>query len=413
MDAQALGRLLREAREAREISLADAERALRIRQRILIAFEDGVFDLPDSSAVQLRGLLGNYARYLGLDDAGILEQLEQLRHGTRRRQRRERGRRRPRHTPRQPQPVPQLDFGGGESLQLRRRRRRSFFSAVLVLVVGVGALAVIGLVALQFLAEPEEIFMVDGEVPRLVPPTSLPTTVARQDAVPAPGSNPARRERQITQIWNGSGVLVTIEAAQRTWLRLAADGEEEFVGMLRPGEHVEVAARTEVALTAGNAEALLITWNGQEQEVPGLRGQLVEMAFTQTSITLEAGVGFEPTPEFTATPRPTSLVDVGALLGTLFPETTPGAPPGSLFLPAATTPPPAVTDIPPAESETGTPSVTATATESATPTATPTNTPTATPVDTPTPTISPTATAVLPPRVTIAPLTPAKSLQNG
>ena len=41
MDAQALGRYLRETREAKELTLDEAARALRIRQRVLELFEAG------------------------------------------------------------------------------------------------------------------------------------------------------------------------------------------------------------------------------------------------------------------------------------------------------------------------------------------------------------------------------------
>ncbi len=409
MDARALGRLLREAREARELTLADAEQALRIRRRILLAFEDGVFDLPDSSAVQLRGLLGNYARYLGLDDENVLEQFEQVRQVAQRRQRRERRRRLGRDPP-QPQPVPQLELGGGEGLQLRRRRRRNVLGALLVLVLGAGALAIIVFVALQFLEDPAPGVETVGEIPRLIPPTTLPTAVALRDVTGVPGISATRYERLIRQNWNGSGVLVTVEAAQRSWLRLTADGEEEFSGMLRPGEHVEVAARSEILLGAGNGAALLITWNGQEQPVPGLRGQLVEMTFTRTATTLTASVGFGPTAVFTTTPPPTSAIDVGALLGTLFPVSS-ATLPGADFLPLPDdTQAPADTAVPTAPvSETV--ALTPTATIVAPPPAS--ETPTATATSTLTVTTSPTATAVLPPRVTQVPLTPAKNLQNG
>lgn len=406
MDAQALGRLLREAREAREITLADAEQALRIRRRILQAFEDGVFDLPDSSAVQLRGLLGNYARYLDLDDEPVLEQFEQARQVAQRRQRRER-RRRPGRAPPQPPPPP-LELGGGEGLQLRRRRRRNFLGALLVLALGAGALGIIVFVALQFLEDPQPAAETVGEIPRLIPPTAPPTAVVLREATSAPGVSRARYERQISQNWNGSGVLVTVEAAQRTWLRLTADGGEEFSGMLRPGEHVEVAARGEILLSAGNGAALLITWNGQEQPVPGMRGQLVDMTFTRTSTTLTASVGFGPTEVFTATPPPTSAIDVAALLGTLFP--VPSATlPGGDFLP---------TNVPtplPAEGAGPTAAGAEALTPSAIPLSPPTTsaTSTATATSSATPTTSPSATAVLPPRVTQVPLTPAKKSLNG
>jgi len=54
MDALALGRYLREAREAKELTLEDAERTLRIRRRVLEAFELGDFNVIDASPVQIR-----------------------------------------------------------------------------------------------------------------------------------------------------------------------------------------------------------------------------------------------------------------------------------------------------------------------------------------------------------------------
>ena len=415
MDARALGRLLREAREARQISLADAEQALRIRRRILVAFEDGVFDLPDSSAVQMRGLLGNYARYLGLDDAGVLEQFQQVRQGAQRRQRRERRRTGRQQSESQMQPAPLREAGGGEGLLLRRRRRRNFLGALVVLALAAAALGVIAFVTMQILEEPESPPPPDRELPQLVAPTAPPTARVLQGGVAAPDLAPLRRQRQIAQNWNGSGVLVTVEAAQRTWLRLAADGEEEFAGMLRPGEHVEVAARGEIELRAGNAEALLITWNGQERDVPGLRGQMVEMVFTPGGVTIEGALAFGPTPVFTATARPTSAIDIAALLGTLVPVSTPGAALPGVIGPAQQPVAPAAGPVFPTRPASATP--TASATASATPsplaTASATPSPSATAEMTPTASGSHTATAVLPPRVTVPPLTPAKVLQDG
>jgi len=272
-----------------------------------------------------------------------------------------------------------------------------------VRTMGAGAYAVIVFVALLFLEDEEALPLPAGGLPRLLPPTALPTVAWQLPATEVPGRSPAMRERQIAQNWNGSGVLVTIEAAQRTWLLVMGDDEEVFVGMLRPGEYVEAAARFEVLLRAGNAEALLITWNGQEQGIPGLRGQLVEMTFTQTSVAIETAAGFEPTSEFTATAPATSTLEVSALLGTTTPESTPDRLPGPVLRS-----PPTITRT----SAPGAP-VTATMTSTARATATPTVTLTATAARTATAIVSPSATAVLPPRVTLPPLTPAKVRRDG
>jgi cytoskeletal protein RodZ len=61
-----LGRLLREARTARELSLADVESVTRIRQKYLEALESGDFAGLPRGAVA-RGFLRTYAVFLGLD----------------------------------------------------------------------------------------------------------------------------------------------------------------------------------------------------------------------------------------------------------------------------------------------------------------------------------------------------------
>lgn len=61
-----LGALLREAREAKGLDLADAAADTHIRRTHLEAIEEGRRqDLPD--AVYLRGLVASYGRYLGVD----------------------------------------------------------------------------------------------------------------------------------------------------------------------------------------------------------------------------------------------------------------------------------------------------------------------------------------------------------
>lgn len=75
----ALGDRLRRAREARGVSLSEAERHTRIRTKFLKALEAGQVDqLP--TAVQLHGFTRNYARYLGLDPDDVLAELENALH---------------------------------------------------------------------------------------------------------------------------------------------------------------------------------------------------------------------------------------------------------------------------------------------------------------------------------------------
>ena len=70
-----VGQLLRQTREAQELSLADVEEQTKIRQSFLIALEAGNWDdLPNE--VVARGFLRNYAQFLGLDADDLLAQTD-------------------------------------------------------------------------------------------------------------------------------------------------------------------------------------------------------------------------------------------------------------------------------------------------------------------------------------------------
>ena len=79
MDGYSLGQILREAREAKAISIEDAVAALRIRQPILKAFEAGEFEIASLPEIQVRGMLRIYGRFLELDEEEVLQRYDQMR----------------------------------------------------------------------------------------------------------------------------------------------------------------------------------------------------------------------------------------------------------------------------------------------------------------------------------------------
>jgi len=72
-----LGQLLRQAREEKGVSLAQVERATRIRKDYLSALEEHDFEVLPAAAYA-RGIVRNYAAYLGLDPAEALASYESL-----------------------------------------------------------------------------------------------------------------------------------------------------------------------------------------------------------------------------------------------------------------------------------------------------------------------------------------------
>jgi cytoskeleton protein RodZ len=80
-DLTGFGRFLRQAREYKGVSLRDAERKTRIPRRHLFALENEEFDqLPP--LIYARGIVRNYAQFLGLDPMDALARFEQS-HGQR------------------------------------------------------------------------------------------------------------------------------------------------------------------------------------------------------------------------------------------------------------------------------------------------------------------------------------------
>ncbi len=389
MDAQALGRYLRESRETKEITLEEAEHALKIRRRILESFELGQFTFSDATNVQTRGFIRNYARFLGLDDDRVVTYYESaLEEATSPRRRRStRSTQTAPTVPMAPRKITDTNpsLPAVPSMLDRPVRRSSFLNSLVMLLLAAASITVIVFVVAQLLgqARPAQ-DTVDNSILDQLPASPTFTLV------PSPTTAPLPTQIIILQpAYTGKGVVVTIALTQRTWLRVLVDGEQQFVGLGRPGDQLpDFVGQQNIVVTAANAEALKVIYNSKEQPIFGGRGQQVDITFTLTNVQVSSGPGFEPTSEFTATIPPTSAIDVGATIAALTPTVTPG----------------------PSPTPTNTPTITPTYTPSPTPLPSPTITytpsltftPSTTPTLTLTPTITqtPSPTAILPPRVT-------------
>ncbi len=395
MDAQALGRYLRESRETKEITLEDAEHALKIRRRILESFELGQFTFSDATNVQTRGFVRNYARYLGLDDDRVVTYYESaLEEATNPRRRRStRSTQTASQVPMAPRKITDTNpaLPAVPSLLDRPARRKGLMNSLAMLLVAGASVAVIVFVVAQLLgqARPAQ-DPIDTSILNQLPASPTFTLVPSPSLVPRP-----TQVIVIQPNYNGKGILVTITLTQRTWMRVIADGEQKFIGLARPGEQLpDFAGQTNVTVTAANAEALKVVYNGKEQPIFGGRGQQVDITFSLTNVQVSSGPGFEPTSEFTATVPPTSAIDVGATVAALTPTVTPGPSPTPTDTPTATL------TFTPSPTEPPTPTITYTPSITFTPSSTPTLTVTPSLTLTPTITQTPSPTAILPPRVT-------------
>ncbi len=433
MDIQAFGQYLRQTREAKEITLDAAENALRIRRRILESFELGDFNIPDSSPIQIRGFIRNYARFLGLDEDGTVEMYEVALDETLRPARlsgRRLDRAKAKPGKRDTQPVPAANpapngrstNGAGRRtatnemppssslINTRPRRGTNWLTVLVVLMVGVAAVSVIAFVILQATGALEDTpFVPDQNSPPVIGFSSPEFT-------PSPTIQVVLLPTSVADVpFTGDGVLVQIQFEQRAWIRLNVDGVEQYVGLVRPGTVMEYSSSDRITLTTSNAEALNVTWNGQTQPLLGQRGQMVDVVFTREGVQVSSGPGFEPTPIQSNTPLPTPTDPAGAIIAQLTPTGTPGPSPTASDTPVPTDTP-SITPTPsntPTPSDTPTitpiPSTTPLPTDTPTNTLTPSATYTPTVTNTPTNTTVPTATAILPPRQTPVDVTPTKA----
>jgi transcriptional regulator with XRE-family HTH domain len=287
---QDIGTTLREARELLGLTLAEVERATRIRSHHLEAIERGEFEaLP--SPVQARGFLHNYADFLGLDaNAIVLRYVDALQSN--------RDRSRP--------AAPLGETPTRPSVRVRPGVRRwlsvDLFVAVVITLAIVAVLVWgVGRVAAALRERTEEAGAAAMLIPTITPTILLSPEM--QESPLAPASGPTLTPTPAPPVVIGPTNLVNLhlQVVKSAWMRVIVDGEEQFSGRVSPGEVHDFQGQQVVEIITGNGAALRAFFNGNEH---GLLGALNEVVIR--TWTLEGML--TPTP--TQTPTPTSTPPV-------------------------------------------------------------------------------------------------------
>lgn len=325
-----LGQMLREAREARNISLAEAEAQTRIRQKFIAALEAEEWDLLPNE-VTTRGFLRRYTTFLGLDEEAAV-QLFQQRPGIGHAQS-------DINLPTQRE----VDYRPIEmnlASSPLRTLPRGWLPATLL-----GALLLAGALLLLFrpqfisnlLAMPREL-PAPGDVIALEP-TATPTATAQIDRITAtptatiqPTATPAKTATAVpttTTVLTGTVALTTttgitttvpaqafqpvdkivldLEITARSWIRLLTDNGLASEAVLEPGTKQTWEARQSMVLRTGNAAGVVVKINGQTQPQMGGTGEVVEMQWQLTDgvITAITPVPAQPAEQPAQQPAPT------------------------------------------------------------------------------------------------------------
>ena len=333
-----LGQWLREARQAKGLSLEMVEAETRIRSPFLTALEEDNYDeLP--AEVHTKGFLRNYALFLGLDPAEALEKYE------RREASRQDG------APSLFRPLEVTLFRvTGERLRIR-----------LLLVLLIVALLTAGLWAWRTgrLAWPPPLALFQPaatprpshtptstfqllatvtkratatpeftatQIPSPTPhptltaaalprPTSTLTaspsptlriepstpTVTSEPATAQPPEEPTESPTPSITLEPGTGVTLSITVTEESWTEVTLDSLNDFRGLLSADEQRTWQAQREIILRLGNAGGVEVTVNGAFLGTLGERQQVMEFAW---------GPEGEVTPAPTATATPEATVEI-------------------------------------------------------------------------------------------------------
>lgn len=248
---QTLGVWLRQAREARGVTLKDAEEATRIRVRFLDALEVGDLAAFPSGDVQIRGFLRIYARYLGLPADEVLARynVEGRVAGAA-----------PSDAPVDTKPAPSRSRSttrpATASFSTPTSRPRWMRAETLLI-------ACIVLILLLVVAAGGWYF-VDRRWGGEEAAATATTTGSASSSTPATTSIsplvtptfPANLEGDVT---------LALEAVEHVWVRVTVDGVLAFEGMLAPEQAESWSGQEMVIVDTGNGAGLQVTVNEQLQ----------------------------------------------------------------------------------------------------------------------------------------------------
>lgn len=302
-----IGQALRQHRELLGLKLEDIEHQTRIRVHYLKALEAGNLDaLP--SLVQGRGMLNNYATFLGLDtDPLLLKFADGL-------QARLAARRGPRAAQSDPR-------SGTTPREGRKTSLRRYISNDLIFggTLGIALLIFViwGAIRVSTLSTEEQSSATPPSIVDVLAPEATPSPAA---TLGTPGAElPGETSEEATPtagipipILNEDAVQLYIIVRQRAWMRITTDGEVVFEGRVIPGNAYSYSAQESIELLTGNGAALQVFYNQNDLGPLGLLGEVVQRTFTPNQI-------ITPTPTVTLTP---TITETPAASLTPTPEAT-------------------------------------------------------------------------------------------
>lgn len=215
---ESIGSRLKAAREAKNISIEQAQKDTRVSTRILTALETDRIEAVVSGPVYARSFIKKYANYLGLDGAALAESFTGSKPGLK------------------------------EQMSTLTKEEGAFkFS------LKTAALAVIALITV-ILAVKLAIFAGSRAVAFF---KSRPATIQPVKSVKSPAAAVS-----IPQIPKSEELVLSVKTRADVYLKVKSDGSLVFDGMLKRGSDEKWKARNSFEVSTSRAEALTAELNG-------------------------------------------------------------------------------------------------------------------------------------------------------
>jgi cytoskeletal protein RodZ len=281
------GATLREARERRGVSLRDIANATKISVGFLEALErNDIARLP--GGIFSRSFVRSYAIEVGLDpDRTILEFIAQF----------------PNDSVTAGHPVSD-QVEDNEALESDRKMAGTLIWLVVISVPIAAAVLYYATVANR--SRPQESpAPTTAAAPRFettpaVTPASAQPVAATEAAAPAPESSaakppsatpvsasspsPAAVAPPVASVEGAADRLtVSLTATRPCWVSATVDGQKAIERLLQVGEQKTIEVRRDMVLTAGDASAIVLTFNGAAARPLGKAGDVVTARFNLTN----------------------------------------------------------------------------------------------------------------------------------
>lgn len=258
---KSVGTILKEARLAKGLSIADAEQATSVRARYLEAVENDEYEKTPGE-VFLKGIIRNYGNYLGLDGLELVKLYKANHQGVAAENINSAGIREVEKVRLNIQLKEKRDIGSGTG---------RFEMPQLPMKQIAAGLAVVVLLGIGYVAVPKVIDYFKN----------MPQVEQKQEEVQANASTAVKPPSILDK------VQVEMEAKDSCWTEVTADGKEVFVGMLNANDKRTFEAKDKIVVKYGNIGAMKLIVNGQPVDLKGEHGVAVK-TYLRANATSEA-----------------------------------------------------------------------------------------------------------------------------